>query len=197
MAFKTFLNFLCFLRANSFRPFDPSIHQMLPLLFHFQNDTWLGSSKRQFCSDEDLQKQCKNCARQYASCVMAAEDVPLVLELCRKVPCLGQCAFQMLLPQTWWKARVSLLKFLQISIFANFFVLQKFRDHFRHLLLVALQDEQIEVSWRFIFNLQVRQAASETLSGLFQCRFIEVDTQMIVGQKRVRFLRKILLHRQK
>src|SRR5688572_17516503 len=79
--------------------------------------------------------------------------------------------FQSLNRCTWWKARVTLLKFLQVSIFANFFLMQGAVKEVCELLFRLLQDTQLEV----------RLITSDTMSGLISCGFIPVDERLLVS----------------
>ncbi|VDN32152.1 unnamed protein product [Gongylonema pulchrum] len=72
---------------------------------------------------------------------------------------------------SWWKPKVSLLKYLQAAVFSNFFVFLHHRPALHKILNSLILDPQIEV----------REAAATTLSGLIHCHFFDVDDSLIVS----------------
>ena len=71
-----------------------------------------------------------------------------------------------------WHARRSAIEFVQNMIFCNLFNARPYAPRLRELVLKCLFDEQFEV----------RIIASMTLSGLYQCGYIEVIAEDLVGQ---------------
>lgn len=78
--------------------------------------------------------------------------------------------FQSLNRCSWWKTRVTLLRFVQVSAFANIYLLDNYVQDFRKILFHMLKDPQLEV----------RLAASDTLSGFINCGYIPVDNELMV-----------------
>lgn len=70
-----------------------------------------------------------------------------------------------------WHARRAAIEFAQIMIFSNLFNARPYAERLHKLVLQCLLDEQLEV----------RTAASMTLSGLYQCGYIQVTDEDLVG----------------
>lgn len=66
---------------------------------------------------------------------------------------------------------MSLLKFLQVSVFANFFVYKPYTEVVQEILIILMADPQLDV----------RVAAAETLAGFIHCAFLQVDKTLIVS----------------
>jgi hypothetical protein len=71
-----------------------------------------------------------------------------------------------------WHARRAAIEFLQNMIFCNLFNARSHAQRLRELVIQGLFDEQYEV----------RIAASTTLSGFYQCGYIQVTNEDLVGQ---------------
>ena len=71
-----------------------------------------------------------------------------------------------------WHARATILKLLQVAVFGNLFVLKRsdIVSLIHNLVLTRLLDVQIEV----------REIAAVTLSGLIHCGYIQADADLIV-----------------
>lgn len=70
-----------------------------------------------------------------------------------------------------WHARRAAIEFAQNMIFCNFFNARPYTKQLHELVLKCLFDEQFEV----------RIAASMTLSGFYQCSYIQVTHEDLVG----------------
>ena len=71
-----------------------------------------------------------------------------------------------------WKTKCSIIRFLQVHIFANIYVYKNgFVDRIREILDILLLDQQFEV----------RINAGLTLSGFIQCGLFTVDSNFLVS----------------
>ncbi|CAF3001054.1 unnamed protein product [Rotaria sp. Silwood2] len=70
-----------------------------------------------------------------------------------------------------WHARQAVIEFIQTMIFSNFFNARSYANRIHNLVFKSLVDEQLEV----------RIIASKTLSGLYQCGYIPVTDEDLVG----------------
>jgi len=71
-----------------------------------------------------------------------------------------------------WHARRAAMEFIQNMIFCNLFNVRSHAERLRMLVIQGLFDEQYEV----------RIAASMTLSGFYQCGYIQVTNEDLVRQ---------------
>ncbi len=73
---------------------------------------------------------------------------------------------------TKWHARRAAVEFIQNMIFCNLFNARSYANRLHKLVLKCLLDEQLEV----------RTVASTTLSGFYQCGYVQVTQEDLVGQ---------------
>jgi hypothetical protein len=71
-----------------------------------------------------------------------------------------------------WHARRAAIDFVQNMIFSNLFNARQYAKQLHALVLKCLFDEQLEV----------RIVASMTLSGFYQCGYIQVTDEDLVGK---------------
>jgi len=71
-----------------------------------------------------------------------------------------------------WHARRAAIDFVQNMIFSNLFNARQYAKQLHGLVLKCLFDEQLEV----------RIVASMTLSGFYQCGYIQVTDEDLVGK---------------
>ena len=69
-----------------------------------------------------------------------------------------------------WHSRRAAIEFTQNLIFCNLFNIRPYAEQFHQILMKCLYDEQYEV----------RLSASITLSGSYQCHFIQITKEDIV-----------------
>ncbi|KAK0412054.1 hypothetical protein QR680_006010 [Steinernema hermaphroditum] len=150
LALSTLLSFLQSNWNHSLLALPEPIMELIPLLMHFENEK----------TDEDIKKSCSWVLQHGMSAsTVAKRDVPLLLKTMETV-CLRA---------RWWKAKLTLLKFMQCIGFANYHILVPHQDSFKKIVFHLLVDSRVEV----------RQKASETLSGFIQCEFFTVDEKLI------------------
>lgn len=151
LLFKTFLRFICYLWTTPYVPVSKSIVQFLPLLCYFENET----------SDDELKRECKlNLTHLFSVALLTGPVIDEVLNLCEKVAL-----------NKYWKSRVSMIKFLQLSLFSNFFNYDQAAriERIRKLLFKLLSDGHVEV----------RETASDAISGLLHCSYFEASEDTI------------------
>jgi hypothetical protein len=71
-----------------------------------------------------------------------------------------------------WHARRAAIEFVQNMIFCNLFNARPYAQRLRQLVFKCLYDEQFEV----------RTVASVTLSGFYQCGYIQVNNDDLVNK---------------
>ncbi|CDW52498.1 DUF3437 domain containing protein [Trichuris trichiura] len=147
LTLQTLLWFFKFSLSDMGKRVCPESVKILPYLFYFDNET----------SDVCLKKMCRHALRGYfPQCFLTETTASLVLDQCETTA-----------GKAWWKARVSVLQFLQVCIFSNIFCFsdQVYRKRVSELVMCLLRDRQIEV----------RKAASKAFCTFFQCGFMEPD----------------------
>uniref|UniRef100_A0A1I7YJA7 BLM10_mid domain-containing protein n=1 Tax=Steinernema glaseri TaxID=37863 RepID=A0A1I7YJA7_9BILA len=152
LALSTLLSYLQSNWNHSLLSLPQPVMALIPLLMHFENEK----------TDEDIKKSCAWVLQHGMSAsTVAKDDIPLLLKTIETV-CLRA---------RWWKAKLTLLKFMQCIGFANYHILIEHQDSFKKIVFHLLMDTRLEV----------RQKASETLSGFIQCGFFTVDDKLICG----------------
>ncbi|KAK1171117.1 proteasome activator complex subunit 4-like [Acipenser oxyrinchus oxyrinchus] len=150
---KTVLKWLMASAGRSFSTAVPEQLQLLPLLFKIapvENDD----------SYDEMKRDAKTCLSLMSQGLLYPQQIMLVL------PVLKETA-----GSTSWHARYTVLTYLQTMVFYNLFTFLNNKEavhDVRWLVLKLLQDEQLEV----------REMAATTLSGLLQCNFLIMDAPM-------------------
>ncbi|MEE6474289.1 hypothetical protein FKM82_010338 [Ascaphus truei] len=150
---KTILKWIMASAGRSFCTAVPEQIQILPLLFKIapvENDT----------NYDELKRDAKMCLSLMSQGLLYPEQVPLVLEV------LKQTA-----RSSSWHARYTVLTYLQTMVFYNLFIFlhnEEIVQGIRWLVVQLMADEQLEV----------REMATTTLSGLLQCNFLSMDVAM-------------------
>uniref|UniRef100_A0A8D2L1E2 Proteasome activator subunit 4 n=1 Tax=Varanus komodoensis TaxID=61221 RepID=A0A8D2L1E2_VARKO len=153
---KLLKTILKWLMASAGRAFSTAVTeqlQLLPLFFKIapvENDN----------SYDELKRDAKMCLSLMSQGLLYPQQVPLVLQV------LKQTA-----KSSSWHARYTVLTYLQTMVFYNLFIFLNNEEavhDIRWLIIRLLEDEQLEV----------REMAATTLSGLLQCHFLVIDTPM-------------------
>uniref|UniRef100_A0A8C4HVE7 Proteasome activator complex subunit 4 n=1 Tax=Dicentrarchus labrax TaxID=13489 RepID=A0A8C4HVE7_DICLA len=155
-AVKLLKTVLKWLMASAGRTFTTPVQQqlqLLPLLFKIapvEIDE----------SYDEMKQDARTCLSLMSQGLLYPEHIPLVL-----------AALEEMASSRSWHARFSVLTYLQIMVFYNLFTLlsvpaEVFR--IRKLVMQLLLDEQLEV----------RDMAGTTLSGLLQCQFFPLDSSL-------------------
>lgn len=150
---KTILKWLMASAGRSFSTAVKEQLQLLPLFFKIapvENDN----------SYDELKRDAKLCLSLMSQGLLYPQQVPLILQV------LSQTA-----RSSSWHARYTVLTYLQTMVFYNLFIFLNNEDavkDIRWLIICLLEDEQLEV----------REMAATTLSGLLQCNFLTMDSAM-------------------
>ncbi|KAG9484281.1 hypothetical protein GDO78_009934 [Eleutherodactylus coqui] len=150
---KTILKWIMASAGRSFCTAVPEQLQLLPLLFKIapvENDT----------NYDELKRDAKMCLFLMSQGLLYPEQVPLAIDV------LKQTA-----RSSSWHARYTVLTYTQTMVFYNLFIFLNNEETVQGIRLLVLQlmaDEQLEV----------REMAATTLSGLLQCNFLTMDAAM-------------------
>ncbi|XP_033974849.1 proteasome activator complex subunit 4B-like [Trematomus bernacchii] len=155
-AVKLLKTVLKWLMASAGRTFTNPVQQqlkLLPLLFKIapvEIDE----------SYDEMKQDARTCLSLMSQGLLYPEHIPLVL-----------AALDEMTVSRSWHARFSVLTYLQIMVFYNLFTLLSVPAavlHIQKLVMQLLLDEQLEV----------RDMAGTTLSGLLQCQFFPLDSSL-------------------
>uniref|UniRef100_A0A158P870 Proteasome activator complex subunit 4 n=1 Tax=Angiostrongylus cantonensis TaxID=6313 RepID=A0A158P870_ANGCA len=151
LALKGALSFTLHLAGQSLTSIPPSILRLLPIFCHYSNDV----------GDEELYKQCLS----LLSKLLQAAYVPEANLLC-----LMQVFRQMLKSSScWWKSKVTMLWLMKVLVFSNLYVFATVKEEIGK-----------PVSFNYFYQLEVRQTAANTVSGLIQSSFFPVTPDLLV-----------------
>uniref|UniRef100_A0A3Q0QYT3 Uncharacterized protein n=1 Tax=Amphilophus citrinellus TaxID=61819 RepID=A0A3Q0QYT3_AMPCI len=155
-AVKLLKTVLKWLMTSAGRTFTTPVQQqlqLLPLLFKIapvEIDE----------SYDEMKQDARTCLSLMSQGLLYPEHIPLVL-----------AALEEMAGSRSWHARFSVLTYLQIAVFYNLFTLLSVPAEvlrIRKLVMQLLLDEQLEV----------RDMACTTLSGLLQCQFFPLDSSL-------------------
>ncbi|KAK5608896.1 Proteasome activator complex subunit 4B [Crenichthys baileyi] len=153
---QAWLQVLKWLMASAGRTFTTPVQhqlQLLPVLFKIapvEIDE----------SYDEMKQDARTCLSLMSQGLLYPEHIPLVL-----------AALEEMAGSRSWHARFSVLTYLQITVFYNLFTLLSLPAEvlrIRKLVMQLLLDEQLEV----------RDMACTTLSGLLQCQFFPLDSSL-------------------
>ncbi|XP_012728979.2 proteasome activator complex subunit 4B isoform X3 [Fundulus heteroclitus] len=155
-AVKLLKTVLKWLMASAGRTFTTPVQQqlqLLPVLFKIapvEIDE----------SYDEMKQDARTCLSLMSQGLLYPEHIPLVL-----------AALEEMAGNRSWHARFTVLTYLQITVFYNLFTLLSLPAEvlrIRKLVMQLLLDEQLEV----------RDMACTTLSGLLQCQFFPLDSSL-------------------
>jgi proteasome activator subunit 4 len=126
-------------------------YELLPLFSHFANDV----------VDDELRTTCEELVISEMGVTTVnenlADHILKIVHLTVEKSCT-------------WKTRITVLRFLQVNVFANIYIYKKeFISRIHDILLLSLIDQQLEV----------RNNAALTLSGFIRCGLFEVDKKFL------------------
>ncbi|KAK6754916.1 hypothetical protein RB195_013722 [Necator americanus] len=150
LALKGALSFTLHVAGQSLTSIPPPILRLLPVFCHYSNDV----------GDEELYKQCFS----LLSRLLQATYIPEA-----NLPCIMQVFRQILQSSCWWKSKVTLLWLMKVLVFSNLYVFATVREEIGQLLMGSLSECQLEI----------RQTAADTLSGLIQSSFFKVTPELL------------------
>ncbi|XP_055341641.1 proteasome activator complex subunit 4A-like [Paramacrobiotus metropolitanus] len=137
--------------VSSLATLRPDVLRYYPLLCRFENDT----------RDADLAKDCISALTCFSQVFLSENAIPRLLSEVHAV---------VTKPDIPWRARVVALDNLQVCIFNNLLTILErplWIQDIAALVRQRLLDEQVEV----------RQMAAVTLTGLFQCQFLPMSPE--------------------
>ncbi|VDM54378.1 unnamed protein product [Angiostrongylus costaricensis] len=150
LALKGALSFTLHLAGQSLTSIPPSILRLLPIFCHYSNDV----------GDEELYKQCLS----LLSKLLQATYVPEA-----NLSCLMQVFRQMLKSSScWWKSKVTMLWLMKVLVFSNLYVFATVKEEIGK-----------PISLNYFYQLEVRQTAANTVSGLIQSSFFPVTPNLL------------------
>ncbi|GFN96547.1 proteasome activator complex subunit 4 [Plakobranchus ocellatus] len=142
------------------------VFQLLPIIENLQSEA----------NDEDLREDCKTVLLCLSRVLVPEQSINVILSTIKEVSGLKS-----------WHARANILNFMQQMVFGNFFLVQsaKHKQTVQSLLLHLLCDEQLEV----------REMAAVTLSGMIHCSYVELNKDMLDHFERLRSTKVKKIHK--
>ncbi|XP_061414922.1 proteasome activator complex subunit 4 isoform X2 [Lethenteron reissneri] len=150
---KTVLKWLMASAGRSLYSTPKEHLQLLPLICKItpvENDA----------SYDEMKSDAKLALSLVAQTLLPTDHVPIIFKMLEQISCSSS-----------WHARYTALIYLQVTVFYNLFLFLADPEavcSIRKQVLAFLQDEQLEV----------REMAATTLSGLLQCSFLHMDEAM-------------------
>ncbi|XP_060063003.1 proteasome activator complex subunit 4-like [Ylistrum balloti] len=134
----------------NFTSAPPEFFQLLPIMCTLESET----------RDEELKTDCTLALSYFAQSLVQPDMVPLALTTIREVTVLQS-----------WHARVAILSYVQVMVFCNYFTFHtpEHINEIEDIVLGLICDDQLEV----------REMAAITLSGLLHCGFLQMNQHML------------------
>ncbi|EYC04044.1 hypothetical protein Y032_0090g2383 [Ancylostoma ceylanicum] len=157
---RTLLEFLLQYYDDCMTCLTPGIVTLFPMLIEYANED--ESESNESFKDIDIRNNASLLVHDYMSSLLvnmkfAESFLDVVIKTFHR-SCL-------------WRVRVSVLKFLQVIVFSNIYILEKFHipEKVIHLLFDSLRDRQVEV----------RLEAARCLLTLIHCEYTKIDKFLV------------------
>lgn len=147
---KTIMKWLSNSLGRTLTSAPPELFPILPIMCTLESES----------KDEELKSSCSLSLACFSQALIQPEVIPVTIGTMREIIGLKS-----------WHSRVALLGYLQVMVFNNFFtfhqplVIEEIQDIVFHLIC----DEQLEV----------REMAAVTLSGLLHCGYLQMNKHMV------------------
>ncbi|XP_005100512.1 proteasome activator complex subunit 4B [Aplysia californica] len=154
---KTVVHWVSTCFQRSLNPCTVEVFNLLPIIENLQSEA----------NDEDLRDNCKSVILNLSQVLIPENVMAPAFATIKEVSGLKS-----------WHARAAILNYMQQMVFGNFFNLQdpEQKKNVQSLLLHLLCDEQLEV----------REMAAVTLSGMIHCGFVDMNKDMLDHFERLR-----------
>ncbi|XP_064602863.1 proteasome activator complex subunit 4-like [Liolophura sinensis] len=148
--FKTVLKWLSASLGRMFITCTEELFALLPIICAVEKET----------ADDELMTSCSVVMAYMSQALIQPELIPVAIRTVQEVSEMPS-----------WHSRSSILGYLQVMVFCNFFTFNQphIIRQIRELVLRLLCDEQLEV----------RQMAAVTLSGLLHCDYLTMDKDIL------------------
>lgn len=129
--------------------FSEDVFNLLPFFCQFVGNE----------TDQEVSQSCLQALCFLSVCIIPSQVIPVALNMSWKV-----------MQSTSWKARISILEFVQVFVFTNFMSMCNKPE-------IVSQTEKLVVELIADETLQVRQKAAKILGGLVHSKFLDSDAQ--------------------
>ncbi|XP_002119300.2 proteasome activator complex subunit 4 [Ciona intestinalis] len=152
--FKTVMKWVVSAQRSTLQPFKTPLLKLLPLICKMYPVDRQGV-------DEELHRNILMSMSCIAQCIVPPEHLNLITS-----------SIEMISTSKSWHARHSILPYIQVFVYNNLFSVTRNEScvkRIRDVVLHLLEDERLEVS----------KMSLVTLSGLLQCRVIQMDDELL------------------
>ncbi|KAL4238306.1 Proteasome activator complex subunit 4 [Mactra antiquata] len=153
---KTVMKCLSSCISRSFNSATAEIFQLLPVMCTIESES----------KDEELRNSCKVALATLSQALIQPDVIHTVLHSIKIVTGLAS-----------WHARSAILSYIQVMVFCNFFTMSEpnVKSQIRETVMHLICDDKLEV----------REMAAVTLSGLLQCGYLTMDTELLTHFERL------------
>lgn len=136
--------------SRSFISAPADVFHLLPIMCTLESES----------KDEELKQHCSVALACISQALLQPEVIPVMFNSVKTVMRLQS-----------WHARCTVLNYIQVMVFCNFFTMQeaKCQENIKETVMYLIRDDKLEV----------REMASITLGGLLQCGYIDMDKDML------------------